>query len=283
MPETIQSLIARMVHRLTDAGMDGARLDVEVLLMHLLGIDRARLYVRLTDIAPRDVEQALMRSVDRRVSGEPIAYITGHREFMGLDFVVDHRVLIPRPETEGLVEHALSWLALHPGVRLVVDVGTGSGAISVSVDQLAAPSIPITIVGNDVSFEALAVARQNVARLNARRVSLVQGTLLDWCRGPIDLIIANLPYLREEQRHPGISREPDLALYATDRGFGFYAALIPQAARLLSPTGALMCEIDPAQRESALSTAGRAFPEADIRIVPDLPGRDRYLIVERDA
>ena len=282
MPDTFQTLIRRSVQRLTGAGIDSARLDAEVLLMHLLGIDRAHLYVRLPDTPPREVVHALDGLVNRRASGEPVAYITGHREFMGLDFVVDRRVLIPRPETEGLVERALHWIERHPGAAWIADVGTGSGAVAISLDRLAPHDSRLAIVGSDVSRDALTVAHENVSRLNAGRVTLVQGDLLDWCSGPLNLIVANLPYLRDEQRHPGISDEPDLALFAADRGFALYAALIPQSVALLSATGALMCEIDPDQRELALSIAASVFPDARARVEPDLSGRDRYLIVGAD-
>ncbi len=202
---------------------------------------------------------------------------------MGLDFHVDPRVLIPRPETEGLVERALAWVIRHPEARRVVDVGTGSGAIAISIRRLSPSERPLMIVGSDISDEALAVACENATYLEATGVNLVQGTLLDWCLGPLDLVVANLPYLRESQRHSGIAQEPSGALFATDHGFALYAALIPQVAGLLSTRGALMCEIDPAQREIALATAQRAFSGAAIRVEPDLSGRDRYLIVDKAA
>ncbi len=251
--------------------------------MSLLGIDRARLFLSFPEIVPQDVTQHLIDQVTRRLNGEPIAYITGQREFMGLEFHVDPRVLIPRPETEGLVERAFSWLSRHLEARRVVDVGTGSGAIAISIQRLSQLDRPLTVVGSDISGEALAVARENATCLKATGVNLVQGDLLDWCSASLDLVVANLPYLRESQRHAGIAQEPGGALFAADGGFALYSALIPQVAELLSTRGALMCEIDPDQRETALATAQHAFSGAAIRVEPDLSGRDRYLIVDKAA
>ncbi len=280
MPSTYRSLIVSAVDRLSRAGFESARLDAEVLLMHVRGVDRTHLYLDLNTDAPSDVERQYDDLVDRRVDGEPIAYITGHREFMGIDFVVDSRVLIPRPETEGLVERALEWLARHPNATRVIDVGTGSGAIAVALDRFVRADRPLTITASDLSGDALDVAQINVDRSSSRRVGLVRGDLLNWCRGPIDLVVANLPYLRDEQRHAGIAREPDLALYTARQGFALYAQMLPQARALLTQPGAVMCEIDPDQRDMAMTSAEEAFPAAKIQVEADLAGLDRYLIIE---
>ena len=234
----------------------------------------------LRDPLPAITVSRFQDFVERRIAGEPVAYITGHREFMGLDFAVDSRVLIPRPETEGLVERALSWLNNHSGPTRIVDVGTGSGAIALSLARLAPANAQVQIVASDVSTGALAVARVNRERLGVRGVELVCGSLLDWSRGQFDVILANLPYLREEQRHPGIAWEPDAALYAEDFGFALYDQLLRQSEHLLAPGGMVVCEIDPDQRLQALSVACRAIPSADVRIEADMAGIDRYLIVE---
>ena len=252
-------------------------------MMHLLGVDRTHLYLDLNDAATNETYLAFAALIERRALGEPIAYITGHREFMGIDLTVDPRVLIPRPETEGLVERAVDWLRRHPAARRVVDLGTGSGAIAVAIDRFVSVERALQMVACDVSKDALDVVKLNVCQSHASRVDLVCGDLLTSCRGPIDLVVANLPYLRQEQRHQGIAREPDLALYADEQGFALYARLLPQAARLLRRPGALMCEIDPDQREIALSTAKDAFPDQKVRVETDLAGRDRYLIVETGA
>ncbi len=280
MTPTIHQLIADTTRRLANSGVDNARLDVEVLLMHLMSIDRAHLYLALRDPAPDDLVAQLTVLIERRAAGEPVAYLTGHREFMGLDFRVDPRVLIPRPETEGLVERALRWLQQRQETRHVVDVGTGSGAIAISLDTCTPISQKLRILGSDISRAALDLADINRAHLGATRVEFVNGNMLNWCGLPLDLIVANLPYLRDEQRHAGIAQEPDLALYAADAGFAFYSALLPEAATLLAPDGALMCEIDPSQSTVAIATASAAFPTSSVWIEQDLAGRDRYLMVQ---
>ncbi len=272
MTQTVHEVIREATRRLIAAGIENARLDVEVLLMHVMNVDRAHLYLALPDPAPDDLATELTMLVKRREAGEPVAYLTGHREFMGLDFQVDSRVLIPRPETEGLVERAVRWLQVHPDAGRVVDVGTGSGAIAISIDKFASPSRELLISGSDVSRATLDVARDNRTRLGAMRVELVNGNLLDWCGQRIDLIVANLPYLREEQRHEGIAQEPDLALYADEAGFALHTSMIGQAANLLTSAGALMCEIDPSQSSVANATAPgfsqRAHPDRNGSLRP---------------
>lgn len=276
---TLRQLLHEGRQRLERAGSDSAGLDAEVLLRHVLGVDRTGLYTRLPEPAPPGAAERYRALLARRVTGEPVAYITGHREFMGLDFLVDRRVLVPRPETEYLVEWALAWLARRPDARLVVDVGTGSGAIAVSVAAHAADRVP-RVVGSDRSRDALSVAAANRDRLAPGRVAFVAGDLLAWCRPGIDLVLANLPYLRPDQAHPGIAWEPEVALYAGETGFSLYQQLLPQAAARLQPGGAVACEIDPDQRRAALTTARTHFPGARVDVRPDLAGLDRYLIIE---
>jgi len=248
--------------------------------MALTGVDRVHLYLMLHEPLPATTVSRFQELVERRAEGEPVAYITGFREFMGLNFVVDPRVLIPRPETEGLVERALAWLTKHPGPTRIVDVGTGCGAIALSLARLAPATSRHLIVASDVSSNALDVTRLNRERLDVDSVELVRGSLLDWNRGAFDLILANLPYLREEQRHSGIAWEPDRALYAEDEGFALYAHLLQQSAPFLAARGMIVCEIDPDQREQALGTANRYFAPGEVRVESDLAGLDRYLIVE---
>lgn len=275
-----RDLVRQATERLRASGSETPRLDAEVLLCHVLGIDRAELYRRLPETIT-SVPDDFWALIERRARGEPVAYLTGHKEFYGLDFVVTPATLIPRPETEFLVTWAHARLrATHRPARCI-DVGTGCGAVILSLAVLLGPQHPAVLVGSDRSRAALAVAALNRARLAPRRVYLVCGDLLTWCRGPVDLVLANLPYLRSEQWHPGLAFEPPEALFAPDEGFGLYARLLPQAAALLSPGGGLICEIDPAQRERAVQTASAVFPDAEIRVLADLAGLPRYLTVER--
>jgi release factor glutamine methyltransferase len=277
---TIAQALASARGRLIERDIESASLDAEVLLMHVLRLDRTSLYSRLTDSIPNEASGRFDALVDRRAHGEPVAYLTGNREFHGHTFSVSPEVLVPRPETEYLVEWTLRRSArwLDDRRRTVVDVGTGSGAVAISI--AIGIGAGTRVIGSDVSLPALAVADDNRRRLGAN-VNLVAGSLLDWCGGMVDVITANLPYLRPDQAHDGIRFEPDIALYAGDDGFALNRTLIRQAKALLSSDGALIMEIDPAQRELASDTARAAFENAAVCVNADLAGLDRYLIVER--
>lgn len=278
---TIRDLLREGQLRLARAGGDTPRLDAEVLLMNLLGADRAGLYLAYPNPAPGEIPGRFREWIERRVAGEPVAYLTGHREYMGLNFQVDRRVLIPRPETEFLVEWALDRLRKPAtGRKLIVDIGTGSGAVAVSLAHLLPEGVYPVIVGSDRDREALQVAAMNRDRLAPGRVELVLGDLLEWCGGGIDLLLANLPYLRQDQAHSGLAWEPDVALYAGVDGLDLYRRLLPWAKELLSPVGALVCEIDPDQAAPIRELARQHFPMARSRVEPDLAGLDRYLIVD---
>ncbi|HET9014828.1 MAG TPA: peptide chain release factor N(5)-glutamine methyltransferase [Thermomicrobiaceae bacterium] len=277
---TVRDLLGDARAALERAGMDTPRLDAEVLLMHVLDVDRAGLYLAYQRSAGEDETRRYLGLIARRGAGEPVAYLTGHREFMGLDFRVDRRVLVPRPETEFLVEWALARAQRWEGGGRVVDVGTGSGAVAVSLARLLPASTAPLIVGCDTSLDALRVARENASRLAPGRVALVAGDLLGWCRPGLDLVLANLPYLRADQAHAGLAHEPPGALFATGEGFDLYRRLLPQARALLGPDGALLCELDPDQRPTALALARETFPTAHVEVRPDLAGLDRYLIVD---
>jgi release factor glutamine methyltransferase len=261
---------------LARAGIETAGLDAALLLGRLLGVERARLLAHPEWPLTADHEAAYAALLARRAAGEPLAYLTGEREFMGLTFAVDRRVLVPRPETELLVEAALARPA-----RLAVDVGVGSGAIAVS---LAVARPELRVIASDIDAGALAVARGNIARHGVgARVRLVRGALLDWLGAPIDLIAANLPYLRPDQANPSIAHEPAVALYAGPDGFALYRALLTQAPARLRPGGRLLAEIDPAQAALALAEAARAAPGWPAEVRPDYAGRPRLLTLTRPS
>lgn len=251
--------------------------------MHLLGIDRTDLYLAFPTLVNPEIERQFMALIERRSTGEPVAYITGQRGFMGLDFQVDRNVLIPRPETEWLVEWAMERIEHRSEPLTVVDVGTGSGAIAVSIATHAQARADIRVVASEYSGTAIQVAATNAARLAPGKVHLVRGDLLEWCSGPIDLLVANLPYLRDDQVHDSIAWEPPVALFAGRTGFDLYERLLHQASELLRPGGGAACEIDPAQRDHALHVAQSAFPAATVQVEPDLAGLDRYLVIDLTA
>lgn len=266
--------------RQLEAGSDSPRLDTDVLLAAALGTSRAGIFARRAEALPAAVEERFRRMISRRRAGEPVAYVVGLKSFRLIDLVVDARVLVPRPETEMLVEIGLLALQRMPGRRRVVDVGTGSGAIALALaDELrSAGRADVEVIASDISHEALRVAEENRQRLGlVRQVALEQRDLLTGHVEPFDVVLTNLPYLREDQRHRSTIREPDLALYAGADGFDLYRRLLDQAGPLLGDGGVMACEIDPDQAALALELAqGLAGSEA--RVLTDPAGRERVLL-----
>jgi release factor glutamine methyltransferase len=260
-------------------------MEAEVLLAYILGTSRAVLIAhpeRPLTPAQLDRYQALVR---RRAADYPLPYLIGRLEFYGLEFEVTPEVLIPRPETETLVE-----LALARRPRSAVDVGTGSGCIAVS---LAVHLPEATIYATEISPAALAVARRNAERHGvAERVRLLAGDLLSPCPGPVDLIVSNPPYVAtgEWASLPASVRdyEPSLALDGGPDGLDVVRRLLAQAPAVLAgplsaegrPGGALLIEIGAGQGEAAANLARTFFPQATLRVLPDLAGRDRVIEIQ---
>lgn len=235
---------ARLLAHATEQGLD--RLDAQLLLLHALGRaahDRAWLLAHDTDALPATVQTAFDACVQRRIDGEPVAYITGHKEFFGLDLQVDKRVLVPRPDTETLVEWALSLLPLPPGegmpVRQIIDLGTGSGAIALALKHVR-PDLQLTAV--DTSADALAVARANAQRLRLD-VAFTQGNWLESIHKQFDLIVSNPPYIAAQDRHlKDLRHEPLQALASGADGLDDIRRIITQARAHLHPGGWLLLE-----------------------------------------
>jgi release factor glutamine methyltransferase len=279
----IRDTLREATRLLTEAGSDEAALESELLMMHTLGADRAHLYQRLADELPQAAEADYRELLARRLRHEPAPYITGRREFFGLEFEVTPAAIIPRPETETLVELALACArGLSAGRALTVaDVGAGCGAIAVAM----AHALPdARIIAIDISGEALALASRNAKRHGvAARIRFAHGDLLAPLRRPVDIIAANLPYVRtaDWQDCPPEMREhePRAGLDGGPDGLREIRRLLTQAPDCLRPGGALFAEIGDEQGEAARQAARESFPEAEIRIEKDLAGRDRVLVV----
>ncbi|HLY38931.1 MAG TPA: peptide chain release factor N(5)-glutamine methyltransferase, partial [Candidatus Binatia bacterium] len=238
---SIGDVLADAVRRLAAAGVPEPRADAEVLLAHVLGTARTALVAGARDPFPSGVAAAFAALVDRRTAREPVHYLVGEREFWSLPFVVDRRVLVPRPETETLVETALR---LGAGACRVLDVCTGSGAVAA---VLARELRGARVWASDVDPDALAVARTNVAR-HAPRVALVRADLLAGFRlAAFDLVVANPPYVAESH-FPGIAPEvrdwePRVALAAGADGLALLRRLVADAPRVLVRGGWLVVEM----------------------------------------
>lgn len=274
--KTIATVRQEATARLADVSETPA-LDADLLLGAVLGLNRTAIWLRSDELIPPDRQAEFETLLLRRLAGEPVAYITGRKAFRSLDLYVDHRALIPRPETELMVDLALDWLGRHPRPARVIDVGTGSGAIALSIAH-ELDREDVTIVASDVSSDALEVAAVNRRRLGfEQRVALVQADLLDFEHDGFDLILANLPYLRPDQRNASIANEPDLALYAGDEGFDLYRELFRQAVTALAPDGLVVTEIDPDQAEFGAVFAEDVL-DRPVQVVRDLAGLDRFLV-----
>ena len=277
--------LAQALHEATEAlraaGIEDAWLEAEVLLRHTLDLDRAHLYARLQeDLSGGD--QAVFHSLlARRLAHEPTAYIVGQREFYGLDLETTPAALIPRPETEILVQEALS-RACGREPLLIVDVGTGNGAIAVA---LAVHLPQAAIVAIDLSREALALAVRNARRHGVEsRISFLQADLLAPLAQPADLIVANLPYVSSgdwEALPPEIrEHEPRVALDGGPDGLREIERLLEQAPSCLRAGGSLLVELAPPQAAPALALARRCVPGAAARIQPDAAALDRLLAID---
>lgn len=261
---------------LSENNIDDAPLEGELLLRYVLGISRTQLYSDLNqDLSSSDAD-VLRQLIERRLRGEPSAYITGRREFYGLDFYVDYNVLIPRPESELLVEKAII-LAKNREIATIADIGTGCGAIAISL----ARNLPEAIIyATDVSAPALEVAKSNCRRHGViDRVRLLQGDMLNPLPGPVDLIIANLPYVREsELPHSGpLSYEPVLALNGGPNGITEIKRMCLQAGEKLCPGGYLLLEIGQGQGKTVSDLLHQALPSAQIEIIRDFANIERVL------
>lgn len=269
--------------RLRDAGDPTHLLDADLLLAHVLGIGREALYAHDDlPIVPEDAER--FRSlVERRAGGEPVAYLRGYKEFYGLGIAVDARVLIPRPETETLVNVALD-RARRAGARTALDVGTGSGAVAIA---LATRGPDLRIIAVDVSPDALEVARANAAAHGvAGRIDLRQSDLLASVSERVDIVVANLPYLSERSVDEWVGErmslrfEPRAAVLAGPDGLDVIRRCIPQVPRVLAPGGAAFFECDPPQSAEVAALLERALG-GPVRIHRDLAGAERVVEAAR--
>jgi release factor glutamine methyltransferase len=281
-------------------------LDAEVLLRHVLGLSRSALYTHPERRLSADEGRRFDALLAQRAGGEPVAYLTGEREFMGLTFAVDRRVLIPRPDTEALVERALVLLGAlatgdtpedagapaRPARPLrVVDVGTGSGAIAVAVAAGAPAGAALRVVAVDRSAAALDVARGNARRLlgpapgagggRSGTVDFLQASLLTALRGPFDLVLANLPYVPTgdvPRLAPAVAGyEPHLALDGGPDGLDRYRDLLRDLQAKLAPRAGVLLECDPRQAGPLRALLAAHLPGAATGVWPDLAGRARVV------
>lgn len=301
---TVSQALNAAIKKLKNAG-DSPALDAEVLLAHVLRRDRSYLYANPQKKLTRQHAEQFARMVHKRARRWPMAYLTGHKEFLGLDFRVSRDVLIPRPETELLVDLALKYLQANSyKLQAVVDLGTGSGNIIISLAKSISGNLKFYAL--DSSAKALKIARLNARRHGvAKKIKFLHGNLLDpllhlplmrgrVSRGHSNLIIANLPYLTPSQysANPDLQHEPRPALVGGKDGLKYFKELFKQLYSLFANRYSLvLLEFDPRQKRVLQSLARKFFPsptkiskrnlggQAKIRFHKDLSGRDRVMEV----
>ena len=287
MSRSLRDYLAAASLALERAGIPDSRIEAEVLLRCALGVGRGEFWGMLYGGDSRLSEEQSDRFqclLSRRLGREPLAYIVGRREFYGIEFEVSEDTLIPRQETELLVEIALERIADAPCAR-VVDVGTGSGAVALAIAANAGRGV--SVVATDVSAAALEVARRNAARLGlSEGVEFVQGDMLDGARGPLDIVVSNPPYIPSgeiEGLAVEVRREPRIALDGGADGLDPFRELMAQAGSRLAVGGMIAVELMPEQMNTARSIAADAIGanggDCEITTRKDLSGAERAIII----
>jgi release factor glutamine methyltransferase len=294
-PETVdvRTALKRGIAELRDANVPSYTLAAELLLLHILGRDRAWLYAHPEEIVPGLDAHRFISMILRRAEGEPTQYLTGKQEFWGLEFEVTPDVLIPRPETEHVIEVALDRLAVREiragrkrtltgdGLN-IIDVGTGSGCIAIAL----AKELPgARIVATDISEAALAVARRNAARYAfANNITFLQHNLLSGMAEKYELVVSNPPYVGRKEKETLMrevrDHEPELALYGGEEGYELYAELIAQASRSVVPGGLLILELGH-NSLPAVQPLLDLPTWTNVAVTKDLAGIDRVIAAER--
>ena len=281
---TLREALKQAEAAIASRGIPDARIEAELLLMHALGIRKAELYTRLEEPLPPSKAEMFRGLVEQRLRHEPAAYILKQCQFYGIDLYIDPRALIPRPETELLVETALDFIKQRfPKGQpcTVADAGTGSGAIAIA---LALHLPQARVYATDISPDALEVARINCRQHGVgEQVHLLVGDMLQPLPEPVDVIVANLPYVKDSdlpRLMPEIRDfEPAAALAGGADGLDKIRQLLSQAGQTLLPRGAIILEIGLGQGQAALALARKHFPDSRIDLIPDLAGIDRVLKV----
>ncbi|MBN2187750.1 MAG: peptide chain release factor N(5)-glutamine methyltransferase [Dehalococcoidia bacterium] len=282
---TLTQALQQSAHTLSVNGINDSHIEARILLGHITKLSPVQIYTRTEQTLSQEQERALHGLVERRLRQEPTAYIVNHREFYDIDFYVDSRVLIPRPETELLVDAALEFFkngTCLPSPLLIADIGTGCGAIAISL----ALNLPQSkIYATDSSYSALEVARLNCEHHKVtRQVTLLQGNLLEPVPEPVNLIVANLPYVKSSELanlSPEITRfEPRTAIDGGENGLRCIRRLLEQAKEKISHRGCLLLEIGQNQEQDVISLIHSCLKNVSFTFMPDLNGINRVVKID---
>jgi release factor glutamine methyltransferase len=285
---TLQRLLEWTTTHFNEAGSDSSRLDAEVLLAEALQCQRIELYTRFAEVPPAEPLQKFRDWVKRRAAGEPVAYLVGHKEFYSLKFKVTSATLIPRPETEHLIVAALEVCKGYEKPIRIIDVGTGSGCIAVTMaTQLDQDCV---VAATDISLDALAVARENAeAHEVDSKIRFYEGDLLEALpegSKPVHLIVSNPPYIGRCEVDTVEATvkdfEPDAALFAGEQGTEIIERLIPQAEKMLLPGGHLIFEASDSTMDRCVELVNQSALEF-VEVINDYAGLKRILVAKQKA
>lgn len=283
---TIQQTLLRAIRKLRTTSTS-ANLDAEVLLSFVTKKSKAWLLAHQSESLSPHHTSTYRTLVTRRSRGVPIAYLTGHKEFYGLDFSVTKSVLVPRPETELLIEETISvaramYKRMDKKKLRIADIGTGSGCIAITLAKFLPEA---HIYASDISPAALAVAEKNIAQHKVTsRMTTLRGDLFSPYnavikKGLLDIVVSNPPYLKKKELND-VKHEPEQALYGGKMGIEVLDRLLARTPHYLAPHGAILLEIGSDQAGAIEYAARQQFPDKSVRIIKDLAGRDRVVIVE---
>jgi release factor glutamine methyltransferase len=277
---TVGQKLEELIARFTRAGIPSPKVDAEWLLEDTLGWSRTRRVLEAEIVlSPRNLEQIEALAI-RREAREPLQWILGSSEFYGLKIHVRAGVLIPRPETERLVELSLERLRVMPGTPRVLDLGCGTGAIALCIK---AEQPRAKVMASDINPEAVKLTLENASRLNLE-IEVIETSLFEGIEGRFDLIVSNPPYLPEldlEDLEPEVQREPANALFSGQDGLDLTRALVRMARERLGPSGWLLLELDPRNAPTMRQELEDAGWRA--RLESDLAGRERFIVARRKS
>lgn len=279
MSVTIKTWIENAVHSL-EAVTDTPRLDAQLIIAQVLFRDRSWILGHLDEPVSLDQLSTADALLLEEMGGKPLPYLLGHWEFYGLDFIITPDVLIPRPETELLVEKALEWLQARKSHCVIADIGTGSGCIAISI---ASHYRDCEIIATDISEKGLSVAQLNASKYGLfERIHFVRTNLMDGLNHTFDLVFANLPYIPKSRLDQlTVSKsEPLSALDGGSEGLELITEFLIQVKEKLSPKGCILAEIDLTQSSQLIDFARKLFPQKKVDVIPDLANLPRLLRIK---
>lgn len=267
---------------LDSSNISDSDIESEVIIRKVLGLDRNNFFATLDNPVSIRKTSQIKKNLQQRISGIPLSYITKNREFFGIDFFVNEHVLIPRQESELLVEKVISFCKKQKQTKLTIaDIGTGSGALAISI----AKNLKNTnVIATDISNKALQIAKKNAKNIEvSRNISFLHSNLLENLKTPVNMIVANLPYLTSKEMNTlslEVKKEPTIALFGGEDGTDLIVKLIRQAPKHLKKNGNLILEISPSQKNIILSLMKESFPKSKPKIHKDYAKIERAISIE---